>query len=176
MRRKRKRRKKKQKMDVKKIIAIVLLLSFSMTVLKLSERELIPTKSSFIEMKLSNVEIKDDYAIVTLKNHCRELTFFVSKSQGIAIEDARNKIKHGRPSTHDLLESVLASLGSRVKALKIVNLKKGVYYGILEIVDEFGLKHEIDCRPSDGIVIALKTNAKILVARNLTRVTCSELM
>mgnify|MGYP000327146686 CR=1 FL=1 len=153
-----------------------MLIVASLALFELMKVETKVEPKNFIEMKVAGIELKDDYAIVRLRNGCKELEFFVSSSQGKAIEDARKGIKHKRPSTHDLLASTLEELGIRIIDVRITELRRGIYYARLRVKDLLGVEHELDCRPSDCIVLALKSGSKILVARNLTRDTCAGLM
>ncbi|MCL6526764.1 MAG: bifunctional nuclease family protein [Thermaceae bacterium] len=70
--------------------------------------------------------------------------------------------KPPRPLGPDLFVNTLELLGVRVLRLEIVELKEGTFYGRL-VLEERGLEYEVDCRPSDGMAIALRAGAAILV-------------
>jgi len=71
-----------------------------------------------------------------------------------------------RPLTHDLIKKVIESLGGKMVSLEIHSLLKNVYYSDI-VVDINGNIKRIDCRPSDGISLALRFNAPIFVSENL---------
>jgi uncharacterized protein len=60
-----------------------------------------------------------------------------------------------RPTTHDLLVSVLAAAGCEVVAVRITGERGGTILAELDVMGARG--HEVlDCRPTDGIAIALR--------------------
>lgn len=70
--------------------------------------------------------------------------------------------KPPRPLGPDLFVNTLDLLGVKVLRLEIVELKEGTFYGRL-VLEERGLEYDVDCRPSDGMAIALRSGADILV-------------
>lgn len=67
-----------------------------------------------------------------------------------------------RPLAHDLVAKVLGELKARVIRVVISDLREGVYYAQLLLESPVGFL-EIDARPSDSIVLALKYKAPILI-------------
>jgi hypothetical protein len=65
---------------------------------------------------------------------------------------------------HDLFIDVVESLGSHVDKLEIVSITDNAFFARLCMTSASGEITETDCRPSDGIAIALRANAPILVA------------
>ena len=70
--------------------------------------------------------------------------------------------KPPRPLTPDLFINTLELLGVKVVRLEIVELKEGTFYGRLTM-EQRGLEYEIDCRPSDGLALAVRAEAPILI-------------
>ena len=68
--------------------------------------------------------------------------------------------------THDLLYSILAQAHVKVKEVRIVDLKNNTYYATLFLTINKGVV-EVDARPSDAIVIALKSKTPILVSAKI---------
>ncbi len=71
-----------------------------------------------------------------------------------------------RPLTHDLLKNVIEILGYRFIRLEIPAVKNNVYYANM-IVQKGKSTKSIDCRPSDGIALALRFKAPIFVEEKL---------
>mgnify|MGYP000459959458 CR=1 FL=1 len=71
-----------------------------------------------------------------------------------------------RPLTHDLLQSVIRQMGGRLVRMEIYALKEEVYYAHL-VISVAGEERVVDCRPSDGIALALRCNAPIYAAEEL---------
>ena len=73
-----------------------------------------------------------------------------------------------RPLTHDLMASVLNTLEVELAEVRIHDLREGTYIGSLHLREEGrdGLR-EVDARPSDGLALAVRTGARVRVARHL---------
>jgi bifunctional DNase/RNase len=76
--------------------------------------------------------------------------------------------KAPRPLTHDLMVRMMQKVNARLQRIIITHSKEGTYYATL-VVDRGGSSEEIDARPSDSIIIALKFKAPIFVSKNLFR-------
>ncbi len=71
-----------------------------------------------------------------------------------------------RPLTHDLLERVIQKMNGTVKRVTITHQKENIYFAVIVLEKDRTLL-EIDARPSDCIVMALKFKAPILIAKGL---------
>ena len=94
------------------------------------------------------------------------LPIWIGAMEAMAISLALNEVKLPRPMTHDLLLSAISNLDARILAVDVVSLRDGTYYAELE-VEQGGKKKRIDCRPSDGIALALRAEAPISVAEDV---------
>ncbi len=68
-----------------------------------------------------------------------------------------------RPLSHDLMRTILETLDATLEQVIIHDIKDATFFAKL-IVRSDGELHEIDSRPSDGIALALRTNAPIYVS------------
>ncbi|AMV17321.1 hypothetical protein VT03_05480 [Planctomyces sp. SH-PL14] len=59
-----------------------------------------------------------------------------------------------RPLTHDLVKSVIEELGAEAEDVVITRLVEHTYYAAIRVRHR-GELHEIDCRPSDAIALAV---------------------
>jgi bifunctional DNase/RNase len=59
-----------------------------------------------------------------------------------------------RPMTHQLLINIVETLGGRIEEVCVTEMKEHTYYAVLKVRVGDTL-HEIDCRPSDAIAIAV---------------------
>lgn len=96
----------------------------------------------------------------------RGLFIWISAFEANAIHSEMSGIEHFRPLTHDLLERVIKKANLRVERVIVTHIQKGVYYATL-VIKEGSSDIEIDARPSDSIVMALKFNAPIFVSERL---------
>jgi len=71
-----------------------------------------------------------------------------------------------RPLTHDLTKHMVECFGGKMLRLEIHTLRENVYYAdiLLEIQ---GKIKKIDCRPSDGIALALRFKSPIFASEDL---------
>ena len=59
-----------------------------------------------------------------------------------------------RPMTHQLLKNVVAALGGAIEEVMITEMKEHTYFAVLKV--RIGdTVHDIDCRPSDAIAMAV---------------------
>ena len=124
----------------------------------------------FIEMEVKGVRIdpvaQSPVVILVDKGERRALPIWVGPSEAGAIERELKNVATTRPMTHDLFHTVLGRLNAKVKEVKVVALREQTFYGTLVLMLGKELI-EIDARPSDAIVLALKSKAPISVAIQL---------
>ena len=80
-----------------------------------------------------------------------------------SIKKKRSKGEPPRPMTHDLLGSVFEGLGATVHQVVIDKMLNNTVHAKLEFKLKNGKKKVVDSRPSDGIALAVRTNAAIFV-------------
>jgi uncharacterized protein len=113
---------------------------------------------------------KSDVATVPVvllsDNEDRLLPIFIGLWEAVAINSAINREVLPRPFTHDLFSDMMGKFGITLLALQIDSVENGVYFA--ELVCS-GNNHEecIDCRPSDGIAVALRGDAPIFVEESV---------
>jgi bifunctional DNase/RNase len=96
----------------------------------------------------------------------RALPIWIDNFEANAINSEMEGIKHRRPLTHDLLERIIHEANAKIHQIVITQLKDNIYYATIRM-EVAGTFTEIDARPSDSIVIALKFNAPLFVSRDL---------
>ncbi len=96
------------------------------------------------------------------------LPIWIGIAEARAISLELHGIELRRPMTHDLMASLLGHLDAELEEVVVHDLREGTYYGLLKVwqagQDE---PRWIDTRPSDGLALALRTDAKIRIARKL---------
>ena len=73
-------------------------------------------------------------------------------------------VRPQRPMTHDLLRSVIETLGASVKEVVISEIKEGTFYAKI-IFDYSDL--EVDARPSDAIALAVRCGAPLFISEEI---------
>jgi bifunctional DNase/RNase len=97
----------------------------------------------------------------------RVAPMIVGDMEGDAMARRLSRQRYVRPLTHDLLESVLKKAGMRVVKVEIDDLKEGVFLARLFLANSNGEVAQIDSRPSDGITLALGSEAPIFMAKRV---------
>jgi bifunctional DNase/RNase len=96
----------------------------------------------------------------------RALFIWIGPSEARAIYAELQGIHHFRPLTHDLLANVINEFNGAVHRIVITHAKENVFYATI-MIEKDGSLVEIDARPSDSLVMALKFEAPVFVTKTL---------
>ncbi len=92
----------------------------------------------------------------------RSLSIWVGLPEANAIALELEKISTPRPMTHDLMKSLVESLGARVNKIVVSDLRDNTFYAVIQL--RLGSADiTVDSRPSDAIALALRVDAPIFV-------------
>jgi bifunctional DNase/RNase len=112
-------------------------------------------------------EDREEHFVILAEGDAR-MAIVIGRPEWIAIQLALNGRRHDRPITHDLIVRLIESLDARVLRLHIDDEFGGTYYAKLSL-ESGGEEVEVDCRPSDGMAVALRAQAPIFVSSGLLR-------
>lgn len=119
-----------------------------------------------VEMKIKGLMIDpvSNMPIIVLRDSAGDtvLPIWVGIFEANAIAMQLEKIVSPRPMTHDLICSILETLGGRVDRVVITDLRENTFYATIH-VDRRGEQLQIDSRPSDAMAVALRVDAPIFV-------------
>ena len=106
--------------------------------------------------------------VVTLSDsgEKRALFIWIGTPEARAIHSELEGIEHQRPLTHDLLKKIILKSNGKIHHIVITHSRENVYYATI-VLQRHDNPVEIDARPSDALVMALKFNAPVYVARDL---------
>lgn len=90
------------------------------------------------------------------------LPIWIGHSEALSISAALQEEPLPRPLVHDLLLQVVRELGGSVSAMTITSLKEGTFYAVLDVLAA-GKLVQVDCRPSDGVAIAIRAKVPVMV-------------
>ena len=114
-------------------------------------------------------EINDQQAIYLREvGGSRKFPILIGAFEAQIINRRLTEERPFRPLTHDLLRNVIESLGGTAEDVTISEMREHTYYAVLRIrVGE--TLHEIDCRPSDAVALAVHCSPplKIFVLENV---------
>ena len=142
-------------------LAVALLICLGLVVIS---KEASP---AFVEMEVKGIRLdaigKSPVVLLADKEGKRALPIWVGLLEANAIDKELKNGTSPRPMTHDLLYSILTQTHVKVKEVRIVDLRNNTYYATLFLIINKGVQG-IDARPSDAIVLALKSKTPIFVS------------
>ena len=120
-----------------------------------------------IQVELSKIIIdekrQDQIIVLKEKEGDRQFPIVIGFLEASSIKMKLSGIEPPRPMTHDLLVSVVEGLGASLQRVIIDKMVNNTFHAQLEFKFRNGKKKNIDSRPSDGVALAVRTNADIFV-------------
>jgi len=119
-----------------------------------------------IEMTVDSIRVSlmNYQRVVILKEKTadRYLPIWIGPAEADAIAVKLQGVNVPRPLTHDLLRSLIDTLGASVNSIIVNDLKNDTFYAKIAL-DVDGGRMEIDSRPSDALALAVRAEAPIYV-------------
>lgn len=133
---------------------------------------------NYIEMEVREIQTSEDprdlpIIVLAEKAGGREFPIFVGHLEARALEEAvlgsaAQLLGYPRrPMTHDLILNTIDGLTASFNRVLITRLEAGTFFGALELTTEQGGLVQIDSRPSDAMVLAMKRKIPIFVEENV---------
>ncbi|HEX7196744.1 MAG TPA: bifunctional nuclease family protein [Candidatus Limnocylindria bacterium] len=120
-----------------------------------------------IEMVVESVRVHmlSSQHVVILKQSERDryLPIWIGPSEANAIAMRLQGLSAERPLTHDLVVSLLVSLGASVSRVVVTHVIDGTFHARLYVESSNGDESEVDSRTSDAIAVAVRTGSPIYV-------------
>jgi bifunctional DNase/RNase len=122
-----------------------------------------------VEVVGVRIEMPSNQPIVLLKeiSGSRYLPIWVGTTEATAIAFSQQGLKPQRPLTHDLLVDILNSEKIRLRSVHLTELRDGIFYSDLVLVNEAGQEQKVSSRPSDAVALAVRVEAPILATNEL---------
>ncbi len=150
-------------------ISIFLIFQLVLPKTKVSPVVLLPEFSTSGYLKTDvDAGVVEGNGVVILTSGCYQLSANTEASQAESIADGIAKTIGFRPNTHDLMRDTLDNLGVEVVMVKIVDIKNNTFYGRL-ILKQGNKVVSLDSRPSDGIALAVRTDAPVYLKEELMK-------
>lgn len=118
-----------------------------------------------VEVMGVRIELPANQPVVLLKSTtaARYLPIWIGAPEANAIALALQGFTPQRPLTHQLLIDTIEHFGSVLDRVEVTGREGHIYIGTMVFDDGT----ELDCRPSDGIVLALTAQVPVLAADEL---------
>lgn len=136
-----------------------------------------------VRMELSRILIRElaDYQIIELREVApggdgesggqmeggRAFPIVIGLPEAQAIERRLKGVQIKRPQTHDLLASVITTLGGKLESITINDLAEQTFFASLDVRTGEGQVVHVDCRPSDAIALGIAGDVPIYVAEHV---------
>ena len=119
-----------------------------------------------LEMIIDSIRVSlmNYQRVVILKQQESEryLPIWIGPSEADAIAVKLQDVSVPRPLTHDLLGSIIGTLGGKIDHIVVSDLAKDTFFAKI-IISLNGTTTPIDCRPSDAIAVAVRAKVPIFV-------------
>ena len=114
------------------------------------------------------IELPTNTSILLLRERDgnRFLPIWIGTPEATAIALAMEGVEPQRPMTHDLMKTVVESLGAEVERVDVTDLDEGTFFAELVLTID-GEEVRISSRPSDAVALATRTGAAVFAARDL---------
>ncbi|CAN5467710.1 bifunctional nuclease family protein [soil metagenome] len=123
-----------------------------------------------LELLGVRVELPANTPVVMLREDradaARVLPILIGGPEASAIHSAMEGIAPPRPLTHDLLVTVLQSLGATLERVVITEVREHTFFAELHLRTPSG-ESVVSCRPSDAIALAVRTGTPIFAEEAL---------
>lgn len=125
-----------------------------------------------IEVLLTRIIIdeKRQDQIIVLKEKAgdRQFPIVIGFLEASSIKMKIANVVPPRPLTHDLMKDIVDQLGGKLESLVIDKMVENTFHGKL-MVKVGDVTKAIDCRPSDGIALAVRSQVPIFVEDDIMK-------
>ena len=117
-----------------------------------------------IEMTIDSIRVSlmnyQRVVILKEKDAERYLPIWIGPAEADAIAVKLQGVNVPRPLTHDLMCSVIDTLGVNIKYILVNDLKNDTFYAKI-VLNVDGTQVEVDSRPSDALALAVRADVSI---------------
>ena len=104
--------------------------------------------------------------ILREKDSDRYLPIWIGPAEADAIAVKLQDLSVPRPLTHDLLGTIIDTLGGSILRILVNDLQNETFYAKITIQAN-GEEKEIDCRPSDAVALAVRAKVPIFAEESV---------
>ena len=123
-----------------------------------------------LEMTIDSIRVSPmNYQRVVIlkeKDADRYLPIWIGPAEADAIAVKLQDLSVPRPLTHDLLRTIIDTLGASIQHILVNDLQNDTFYAKITIQAN-GATKELDCRPSDAVALAVRAEVPIYVEESV---------
>ena len=125
-------------------------------------------KLSILGISFSQVQAGAYALIFSEENGPRRLPIVIGTPEAQSIAIVMEKINPPRPLSHDLMVSVFSALNVELLEVFIYKFDEGAFFAELTL-QQGEDQYKIDSRTSDGVALAIRTNAPIFTTEEIMK-------
>lgn len=125
-------------------------------------------KLSILGISFSQVQAGAYALIFSEDNGPRRLPIVIGTPEAQSIAIVMEKINPPRPLSHDLMVSIFSALNVELLEVFIYKFDKGAFFAELTLQHGEN-QYKIDSRTSDGVALAIRTNAPIFTTEEIMK-------
>ncbi len=126
----------------------------------------------YVRMKVDGVMLdpgsKSPVVLLKEAEGERSLPIWIGIFEAASILFALEGVPPPRPLTHDLMKTVIETLGASVTRVDVDALEDGVFLAKVHLATAEGTRL-VDCRPSDGLAVAVRADAPVFAEEEVIR-------
>ncbi|NLE07803.1 MAG: bifunctional nuclease family protein [Dehalococcoidales bacterium] len=119
-----------------------------------------------VEMVIDSIRVSlmnyQRVVILKEKDSDRYLPIWIGPAEADAIAVKLQGVSVPRPMTHDLMNSIIDTLGAHIESIAVTDLKNDTFFARIYL-NVKGNQMEVDSRPSDALALAVRVEAPIYV-------------
>jgi len=132
-----------------------------------------------IEVELVEIQINGDQqgsqvVILQEKDGARGFAIFIGPYEAAILDQTVHRIETSRPLTHDLILNAIDGLNGTLTGIAVSELRNETFVGKLLVRNGDGETVEIDTRPSDALILAIKRRVPIYAAEEVLSLLAQE--
>lgn len=130
--------------------------------------------NTLVELSLDRILQTRTYTVVVLKAPEKRFSIYMEPHIGHSLQAFFSHEKFERPQTFDFLDHTLLGLGLKIIRVVLYDLQETTFYSKIlyqQKGDEVDRLVEVDARPSDSLIIALRHKAPIYCTDQILKET-----
>ncbi len=122
-----------------------------------------------VQVRVAGLAVGGGAPVILLKSIFEEpgegriLPIWIGSQEATSIFIAVEGAETPRPLAHDLMKSLLQTVGAEVERVEVTKIEEGTFYAEITLRTREG-RRILDSRPSDAIALAARVDAPIWVA------------
>lgn len=126
--------------------------------------------SELIPITFNKIMQSRSYTVIVLGTSEKQFAIYTDPQLGRHIQAFLTTEKKPRPMTHDLMHAILRGFNAKPIQVVISDVQDTIYFARLyleQMIDQKRTVLEIDARPSDCVVLALKDNIPVFCTKEV---------